>query len=49
MFGSSPTSAMDRGTVAAQGAQAEELTEELLAKVVDVGGAPVVVPDRVRI
>jgi iron complex transport system ATP-binding protein len=46
---------MDRGTVAAEGEPAAVLSEELLAKVfglratvVTVGGAPVVVPDRVR-
>jgi iron complex transport system ATP-binding protein len=42
--------------VAAEGAPAEVLSEELLAMVfglraivVDVGGAPVAVPDRVRV
>jgi iron complex transport system ATP-binding protein len=52
MSGLSPTFAM----VTAQGAAAEVLTEELMAEVfglratvVDVGGAPVVVPDRVRV
>jgi iron complex transport system ATP-binding protein len=47
---------MDCGTVAAEGAPAEVLSEELLAMVfglratvVDVGGAPVAVPDRVRV
>ena len=46
---------MDRGSVAAQGRPADVLTEPLLAEVfglratvVDVGGAPVVVPDGVR-